>query len=145
MSRIYEIQKRCSVCGTGIARLVVIVTCSVGNLLDSCVPTYAYLRRALLTVRPESVARFLMIRGRSSRQKRGTTPFCASGRPTRCTKHHSSSKSLMSRRVSPMLRLSSSGRLGWKDDVTSMSRGRDFDAKTVVSAVRGAEDVLAID
>src|SRR5216683_3861297 len=90
-----------------------------------------------------------MMRGRSARQDCGTTPFSASGGPTRCTKHHLSSNSLTSRSVSPTRKPSSSGRLGLKSVVTSMSRGSgdfDGDGKAVVIPVRGAEEgVLAID
>lgn len=102
---------------------------SVGEFVGFCMCTY--LHPVTLMVRPASVTRFLMTRGRSSRQKRGMTPLSAPGRPTRCTRHHSSSNSFMRRKVSPVRTASSSSRRGSKEVVTSMSRGSDFGANTV--------------
>ena len=128
-------------------KLVVGVICSTTHIkgpVQVGLPSSAYLRRAPLNVRPESVARFFMMRGRSARQQLGTTPFSASGGPTRCTKDHSSSNSLMSRRVSPTCKPSSSERLGSNEVVTCMSRGNDFGVNMVAMPVRGAEEgVLA--
>lgn len=101
-----------------------------------------YLRRTPPKVRPAKDPRFLTTRGRSTRQKRGTTPFSASGRPTRCTRHHSSSNSFSKRRVSPARTPSSSSRVGWNDVDTCMSRVSGLAANTAAELAGGRTGML---
>ena len=61
--------------------------------------------------------------GRSTKQNRGITPFSSSVRPTRWTRHHSSSYSAIMRMVSPTLIGNSSASVGTYVAVTVINLG----------------------